>query len=155
MKTTLLAIGHGACNVLDCAGNQFREELRIVRFDVETQPQHELFERSDWSENVIVLTCLGGRNTSLFVPLVESLQEKGRQVFAVVTTPMAFEGKECNAEADKVIDFLSARGIARKVFDNNLLFTAYGDMPVHKAFMLANERLVEFVAELVEKYGLV
>ena len=68
---------------------------------------------------------------------------------------MVFEGKECNAEADKVIDFLSARGIARKVFDNNLLFTAYGAMPVHKAFMLANERLVEFVAELVEKYGLV
>lgn len=126
-----------------------------MTFDVEAQPRHELFERSDWTENVLVLACLGGRNTPLFIPLVESLQEKGRRIFAVVTVPMAFEGQERNAEAGKVIDFLTARGIAGKIFDNNFLSAAYGDMSVRKAFMLANERIMEYVAELVEKYGLV
>jgi cell division protein FtsZ len=110
--------------------------------------------------DMVFITCgLGGGTGTGSAPVVaQSAKEKGALTIAVVTTPFKVEGAVRKRNADWGLSRLREAADTVIVVPNDKLLEVVPDLPVQKAFKVADAVLtaaVKGITELVTKPGLV
>ena len=149
-QTTLLVLGSGAMNVYQESWERLEKHLAIVPMDNEAEDFGCLDNVR--TQNVVLLCCLGGGHSRLIPEVVERLQTAGKRVFSVCAMPLDFEGKERIQLAQETLRFLGEHGVKGKVFHNQFVMDAYGELSVSEAMGKANKIMADYVLEMVDKY---
>jgi cell division protein FtsZ len=116
-------------------------------------------EKLDGADMVFVTCGLGGGTGTGSAPVISKLAKKiGALTIAVATMPFSAEGLRRRENAEKGLEKLQSAADTVIVIPNDKLLEVAPNLPINKAFMVADEllgRAVKGITELITKPGLV
>jgi cell division protein FtsZ len=116
-------------------------------------------EKLDGADMVFVTCGLGGGTGTGSAPVISKLSKKiGALTIAVATMPFSAEGLQRRENAEKGLEKLQNAADTVIVIPNDKLLEVAPNLPINKAFMVADEllgRAVKGITELITKPGLV
>ncbi len=123
------------------------------------ESQEEIEGHVEGSDMVFVTAGLGGGTGTGSAPVVaQAAQNAGALTIAIVTTPFTAEGEVRRTNAEAGLDRLREVADTVIVVPNDRLIDSVGNLPVNRAFRVADEvlmRSVKGITELITKPGLV
>ena len=151
-KTKLL-IGEKTCDGLGAGG------VPDVGEESAEESVQEIKRTIDGADMVFVTCGLGGGTGTGSAPVISRIAQKsGALTIAVVTMPFTAEGITRRENAQKGLEKLREAADTVIVIPNDKLLEVAPNLPINKAFMVADEllgRAVKGITELITKPGLV
>jgi len=148
-----ILIGRETCGGLGAGGEpEIGEESAEESEDL-------IREKLDGAAMVFVTCGLGGGTGTGSAPVISKLAKKiGALTIAVATMPFSAEGLRRRENAEKGLEKLQAAADTVIVIPNDKLLEVAPNLPINKAFMVADEllgRAVKGITELITRPGLV
>lgn len=148
-----ILIGRETCGGLGAGGEpEIGEESAEESEDL-------IREKLDGADMVFVTCGLGGGTGTGSAPIISKLAKKiGALTIAVATMPFSAEGLRRRENAEKGLEKLQAAADTVIVIPNDKLLEVAPNLPINKAFMVADEllgRAVKGITELITRPGLV
>jgi cell division protein FtsZ len=148
-----ILIGRETCGGLGAGGEpEIGEESAEESEDL-------IREKLDGADMVFVTCGLGGGTGTGSAPVISKLAKKiGALTIAVATMPFSAEGLRRRENAEKGLEKLQAAADTVIVIPNDKLLEVAPNLPINKAFMVADEllgRAVKGITELITRPGLV
>ncbi len=148
-----ILIGRETCGGLGAGG-----EPEIGEESAE-ESENLIREKLDGADMVFVTCGLGGGTGTGSAPVISKLAKKiGALTIAVATMPFSAEGLRRRENAEKGLEKLQAAADTVIVIPNDKLLEVAPNLPINKAFMVADEllgRAVKGITELITRPGLV
>ena len=148
-----ILIGRETCGGLGAGG-----EPEIGEESAE-ESENLIREKLDGADMVFVTCGLGGGTGTGSAPIISKLAKKiGALTIAVATLPFSAEGLRRRENAEKGLEKLQAAADTVIVIPNDKLLEVAPNLPINKAFMVADEllgRAVKGITELITRPGLV
>ncbi|HEY0196105.1 MAG TPA: cell division protein FtsZ, partial [Methanobacterium sp.] len=148
-----ILIGRDTCGGLGAGG-----EPEIGEESAE-ESEELIKEKLDGADMVFVTCGLGGGTGTGSAPVISKLAKKiGALTIAVATMPFSAEGLRRRENAEKGLEKLQSAADTVIVIPNDKLLEVAPNLPINKAFMVADEllgRAVKGITELITKPGLV
>lgn len=148
-----ILIGRDTCGGLGAGG-----EPEIGEESAE-ESEELIKEKLDGADMVFVTCGLGGGTGTGSAPVISKLAKKiGALTIAVATMPFSAEGLRRRDNAEKGLEKLQSAADTVIVIPNDKLLEVAPNLPINKAFMVADEllgRAVKGITELITKPGLV
>ncbi len=148
-----ILIGRDTCGGLGAGG-----EPEIGEESAE-ESEAMIKEKLDDADMVFVTCGLGGGTGTGSAPVISKLAKKiGALTIAVATMPFSAEGLRRRENAEKGLEKLQSAADTVIVIPNDKLLEVAPNLPINKAFMVADEllgRAVKGITELITKPGLV
>ena len=162
MKSIVICIGTGACQIAQCSLSQQADgQFSFVFIDEEKNADGEkervASKLDELAENlsshkdasVILLATLGGITGSKYISKVTSiLKECGRKSHAVVTAPFEWEGEKRVTLALDMLDKFVEADCDIFVFMNDRITECCGQMAFAEGFAWANEKISGLIKAL-------
>jgi len=148
-----LLIGKKSCGGLGAGG------VPDVGEECAEESEDEIRDELDGSDMVFVTCGLGGGTGTGSAPVISKLAKKaGALTIAVASMPFSAEGLRRRENAEKGLEKLQNAADTVIVIPNDKLLEVAPNLPLNKAFMVADEllgRAVKGITELITKPGLV
>lgn len=148
-----ILIGRDRCGGLGAGG-----EPEVGEESAE-ESESTIREKLDGADMVFVTCGLGGGTGTGSAPVISKLAKKiGALTIAVATMPFSAEGLRRRENAEKGLEKLQSAADTVIVIPNDKLLEVAPNLPINKAFMVADEllgRAVKGITELITKPGLV
>lgn len=148
-----LLIGRATCGGLGAGG-----EPEIGEESAE-ESEEQIKEKLDGADMVFVTCGLGGGTGTGSAPVIAKMSKKiGALTIAVATMPFSAEGLRRRENAEEGLKKLQNAADTVIVIPNDKLLEVAPNLPINKAFMVADEllgRAVKGITELITKPGLV
>jgi cell division protein FtsZ len=148
-----LLIGRATCGGLGAGG-----EPEVGEESAE-ESEEQIKEKLDGADMVFVTCGLGGGTGTGSAPVISKLAKKiGALTIAVATMPFSAEGLRRRENAEEGLKKLQNAADTVIVIPNDKLLEVAPNLPINKAFMVADEllgRAVKGITELITKPGLV
>jgi cell division protein FtsZ len=148
-----LLIGRKSCGGLGAGG------VPDVGEECAEESEDDIREELDNSDMVFVTCGLGGGTGTGSAPVISKLAKKaGALTIAVASMPFSAEGLRRRENAEKGLEKLQSAADTVIVIPNDKLLEVAPNLPLNKAFMVADEllgRAVKGITELITKPGLV
>jgi cell division protein FtsZ len=148
-----LLIGRKSCGGLGAGG------VPDVGEECAEESEDEIREQLDAADMVFVTCGLGGGTGTGSAPVISKLAKKaGALTIAVASMPFSAEGLRRRENAEKGLEKLQSAADTVIVIPNDKLLEVAPNLPLNKAFMVADEllgRAVKGITELITKPGLV
>jgi cell division protein FtsZ len=148
-----LLIGRSTCGGLGAGG------LPDIGEESAEESEEQLKEKLEGADMVFVTCGLGGGTGTGSAPVISKLAKKiGALTIAVATMPFSAEGLRRRENAEKGLEKLQSAADTVIVIPNDKLLEVAPNLPINKAFMVADEllgRAVKGITELITKPGLV
>ncbi len=152
-STKKLLLGRKTCGGLGAGGEPSIGE------ECAEETEDELRDEFIGADLVFVTCGLGGGTGTGSAPVISKLAKKeGALTVAVATLPFSAEGIKRRENAEKGLEKLQATADTVIVIPNDKLLEVAPNLPLNKAFMVADEilgRAVKGITELITKKGLV
>jgi len=146
-------IGRDTCGGLGAGG------LPEIGEESAEESDEEIKESLDGADMVFVTCGLGGGTGTGSAPVIAKMAKKiGALTIAVATMPFSAEGLRRRENAEKGLERLQSAADTVIVIPNDKLLEVAPNLPINKAFMVADEllgRAVKGITELITKPGLV
>jgi cell division protein FtsZ len=146
-------IGRDTCGGLGAGG------LPEIGEECAEESDEEIKESLDGADMVFVTCGLGGGTGTGSAPVIAKMAKKiGALTIAVATMPFSAEGLRRRENAEKGLERLQSAADTVIVIPNDKLLEVAPNLPINKAFMVADEllgRAVKGITELITKPGLV
>lgn len=148
-----ILIGRETCGGLGAGGEpEIGEESAEESEDL-------IREKLDGADMVFVTCGMGGGTGTGSAPVISKLAKKiGALTIAVATMPFSAEGLRRRENAEKGLEKLQSAADTVIVIPNDKLLEVAPNLPINKAFMVADEllgRAVKGITELITRPGLV
>ncbi|MCK9152213.1 cell division protein FtsZ [Methanobacterium alcaliphilum] len=148
-----LLIGRKSCGGLGAGG------VPDVGEECAEESEDDIREELDGADMVFVTCGLGGGTGTGSAPVISKLAKKaGALTIAVASMPFSAEGLRRRENAEKGLEKLQSAADTVIVIPNDKLLEVAPNLPLNKAFMVADEllgRAVRGITELITKPGLV
>ena len=148
-----ILIGRDTCGGLGAGG-----EPEVGEESAEESEEH-IKQKLDGADMVFVTLGLGGGTGTGSAPVISKLAKKiGALTIAVATMPFSAEGLRRRENAERGLEKLQNAADTVIVIPNDKLLEVAPNLPINKAFMVADEilgRAVKGITELITKPGLV
>lgn len=148
-----LLIGRSTCGGLGAGG------MPDIGEESAEESEEQLKEKLEGADMVFVTCGLGGGTGTGSAPVISKLAKKiGALTIAVATMPFSAEGLRRRENAEKGLEKLQNAADTVIVIPNDKLLEVAPNLPINKAFMVADEllgRAVKGITELITKPGLV
>jgi cell division protein FtsZ len=148
-----LLIGRSTCGGLGAGG------MPDIGEESAEESEEQLKEKLEGADMVFVTAGLGGGTGTGSAPVISKLAKKiGALTIAVATMPFSAEGLRRRENAEKGLEKLQNAADTVIVIPNDKLLEVAPNLPINKAFMVADEllgRAVKGITELITKPGLV
>ncbi len=148
-----LLIGRATCGGLGAGGEP------EVGEDSAEESEEQIKEKLDGADMVFVTCGLGGGTGTGSAPVISKMAKKiGALTIAVATMPFSAEGLRRRENAEEGLKKLQNAADTVIVIPNDKLLEVAPNLPINKAFMVADEllgRAVKGITELITKPGLV
>ena len=148
-----LLIGRSTCGGLGAGG------MPEVGEESAEESEEQIKSKLDGADMVFVTCGLGGGTGTGSAPVISKLAKKiGALTIAVATMPFSAEGLKRRENAEKGLEKLQTAADTVIVIPNDKLLEVAPNLPINKAFMVADEllgRAVKGITELITKPGLV
>jgi cell division protein FtsZ len=146
-------IGRDTCGGLGAGG------LPEIGEESAEESDEEIKESLDGADMVFVTCGMGGGTGTGSAPVIAKMAKKiGALTIAVATMPFSAEGLRRRENAEKGLERLQSAADTVIVIPNDKLLEVAPNLPINKAFMVADEllgRAVKGITELITKPGLV
>lgn len=148
-----ILIGKSTCGGLGAGG------MPEVGEECAEESDEEIKEKLDGADMVFVTCGMGGGTGTGSAPVIAKMAKKiGALTIAVATMPFSAEGLRRRENAEKGLEKLQSAADTVIVIPNDKLLEVAPNLPINKAFMVADEllgRAVKGITELITKPGLV
>lgn len=148
-----ILIGRSTCGGLGAGG------IPDIGEESAEESEEQLKEKLEGADMVFVTCGLGGGTGTGSAPVISKLSKKiGALTIAVATMPFSAEGLRRRENAEKGLEKLQSAADTVIVIPNDKLLEVAPNLPINKAFMVADEllgRAVKGITELITKPGLV
>ncbi|PKL72795.1 MAG: cell division protein FtsZ [Methanobacteriales archaeon HGW-Methanobacteriales-2] len=148
-----ILIGRSTCGGLGAGG------MPEVGEECAEESDEEIKEKLDGADMVFVTCGMGGGTGTGSAPVIAKMAKKiGALTIAVATMPFSAEGLRRRENAEKGLEKLQNAADTVIVIPNDKLLEVAPNLPINKAFMVADEllgRAVKGITELITKPGLV
>lgn len=148
-----LLIGRSTCGGLGAGG------IPDIGEESAEESEEQIKEKLEGADMVFVTCGLGGGTGTGSAPVISKLAKKiGALTIAVATMPFSAEGLRRRENAEKGLEKLQSAADTVIVIPNDKLLEVAPNLPINKAFMVADEllgRAVKGITELITKPGLV
>ena len=148
-----ILIGRNTCGGLGAGG------MPEVGEECAEESDEEIKEKLDGADMVFVTCGMGGGTGTGSAPVIAKMAKKiGALTIAVATMPFSAEGLRRRENAEKGLERLQNAADTVIVIPNDKLLEVAPNLPINKAFMVADEllgRAVKGITELITKPGLV
>ncbi len=148
-----ILIGRTTCGGLGAGG------MPEVGEECAEESDEEIKEKLDGADMVFVTCGMGGGTGTGSAPVIAKMAKKiGALTIAVATMPFSAEGLRRRENAEKGLEKLQSAADTVIVIPNDKLLEVAPNLPINKAFMVADEllgRAVKGITELITKPGLV
>jgi cell division protein FtsZ len=148
-----ILIGRNTCGGLGAGG------MPEVGEECAEESDEEIKEKLDGADMVFVTCGMGGGTGTGSAPVIAKMAKKiGALTIAVATMPFSAEGLRRRENAEKGLEKLQNAADTVIVIPNDKLLEVAPNLPINKAFMVADEllgRAVKGITELITKPGLV
>lgn len=148
-----ILIGRNTCGGLGAGG------MPEVGEECAEESDEEIKEKLDGADMVFVTCGMGGGTGTGSAPIIAKMAKKiGALTIAVATMPFSAEGLRRRENAEKGLEKLQNAADTVIVIPNDKLLEVAPNLPINKAFMVADEllgRAVKGITELITKPGLV
>lgn len=148
-----ILIGRSTCGGLGAGG------IPDIGEESAEESEEQIKEKLDGADMVFVTCGLGGGTGTGSAPVISKLAKKiGALTIAVATMPFSAEGLRRRENAEKGLEKLQDAADTVIVIPNDKLLEVAPNLPINKAFMVADEllgRAVKGITELITKPGLV
>lgn len=148
-----ILIGRNTCGGLGAGG------VPEVGEECAEESDEEIKEKLDGADMVFVTCGMGGGTGTGSAPVIAKMSKKiGALTIAVATMPFSAEGLRRRENAEKGLEKLQNAADTVIVIPNDKLLEVAPNLPINKAFMVADEllgRAVKGITELITKPGLV
>ncbi|MCC7563548.1 MAG: cell division protein FtsZ, partial [Methanobacterium sp.] len=148
-----ILIGRNTCGGLGAGG------IPEVGEECAEESDEEIKEKLDGADMVFVTCGMGGGTGTGSAPIIAKMAKKiGALTIAVATMPFSAEGLRRRENAEKGLEKLQSAADTVIVIPNDKLLEVAPNLPINKAFMVADEllgRAVKGITELITKPGLV
>jgi len=148
-----ILIGKNTCGGLGAGG------IPEVGEECAEESDEEIKEKLDGADMVFVTCGMGGGTGTGSAPIIAKMAKKiGALTIAVATMPFSAEGLRRRENAEKGLEKLQSAADTVIVIPNDKLLEVAPNLPINKAFMVADEllgRAVKGITELITKPGLV
>lgn len=148
-----LLIGRSTCGGLGAGG------MPDIGEESAEESEEQLKDKLEGADMVFVTCGLGGGTGTGSAPVISKLAKKiGALTIAVATMPFSAEGLRRRENAEKGLEKLQSAADTVIVIPNDKLLEVAPNLPINKAFMVADEllgRAVKGITELITKPGLV
>ncbi|MTK64099.1 MAG: cell division protein FtsZ [Methanobacterium sp.] len=148
-----ILIGRSTCGGLGAGG------IPDIGEESAEESEEQIKEKLDGADMVFVTCGLGGGTGTGSAPVISKLAKKiGALTIAVATMPFSAEGLRRRENAEKGLEKLQEAADTVIVIPNDKLLEVAPNLPINKAFMVADEilgRAVKGITELITKPGLV
>lgn len=148
-----ILIGRSTCGGLGAGG------MPEVGEECAEESDEEIKEKLDGADMVFVTCGMGGGTGTGSAPVIAKMAKKiGALTIAVATMPFSAEGLRRRENAEKGLEKLQSAADTVIVIPNDKLLEVAPNLPINKAFMVADEllgRAVKGITELITKPGLV
>ncbi len=148
-----ILIGRDTCGGLGAGG------MPEVGEESAEESDEEIKEKLDGADMVFVTCGMGGGTGTGSAPVIAKMAKKiGALTIAVATMPFSAEGLRRRENAEKGLEKLQNAADTVIVIPNDKLLEVAPNLPINKAFMVADEllgRAVKGITELITKPGLV
>ncbi len=148
-----ILIGKSTCGGLGAGG------IPEVGEECAEESDEEIKEKLEGADMVFVTCGMGGGTGTGSAPIIAKMAKKiGALTIAVATMPFSAEGLRRRENAEKGLEKLQNAADTVIVIPNDKLLEVAPNLPINKAFMVADEllgRAVKGITELITKPGLV
>jgi len=148
-----ILIGRSTCGGLGAGG------MPEVGEESAEESDEEIKEKLEGADMVFVTCGMGGGTGTGSAPVIAKMAKKiGALTIAVATMPFSAEGLRRRENAEKGLEKLQNAADTVIVIPNDKLLEVAPNLPINKAFMVADEllgRAVKGITELITKPGLV
>ncbi|GAB6055773.1 cell division protein FtsZ [Methanobacterium alkalithermotolerans] len=148
-----LLIGRQTCGGLGAGG------VPEVGEECAEESEDDIRNKLDGADMVFVTCGLGGGTGTGSAPVISKMAKKaGALTIAVATMPFSAEGLKRRENAEKGLEKLQSAADTVIVIPNDKLLEVAPNLPLNKAFMVADEllgRAVKGITELITRPGLV
>jgi len=148
-----ILMGRNTCGGLGAGG------MPEVGEECAEESDEEIKEKLDGADMVFVTCGMGGGTGTGSAPVIAKMAKKiGALTIAVATMPFSAEGLRRRENAEKGLEKLQNTADTVIVIPNDKLLEVAPNLPINKAFMVADEllgRAVKGITELITKPGLV
>jgi cell division protein FtsZ len=148
-----ILIGRDTCGGLGAGG------IPDVGEQSAEESEEQIKGKLEGSDMVFVTCGLGGGTGTGSAPVISKLAKKlGALTIAVATMPFSAEGLRRRENAEKGLEKLQNAADTVIVIPNDKLLEVAPNLPINKAFMVADEilgRAVKGITELITKPGLI
>ncbi|MEG3224787.1 MAG: cell division protein FtsZ [Methanobacteriales archaeon Met13] len=148
-----ILIGRDTCGGLGAGG------IPDVGEESAEESEEAIKTKLEGADMVFVTCGLGGGTGTGSAPVISKLAKKiGALTIAVATMPFSAEGLRRRENAESGLEKLQSAADTVIVIPNDKLLEVAPNMPINKAFMVADEllgRAVKGITELITKPGLV
>lgn len=148
-----ILLGRKTCGGLGAGG------VPDVGEECAEESEDDIREELDGADMVFVTCGLGGGTGTGSAPVISKLAKKaGALTIAVATMPFSAEGLRRRENAEKGLEKLQSAADTVIVIPNDKLLEVAPNLPLNKAFMVADEllgRAVKGITELITRPGLV
>ncbi|BDZ70708.1 cell division protein FtsZ [Methanobacterium petrolearium] len=148
-----ILIGRSTCGGLGAGG------MPEVGEECAEESDEEIKDKLDGADMVFVTCGMGGGTGTGSAPIIAKMAKKiGALTIAVATMPFSAEGLRRRENAEKGLEKLQSAADTVIVIPNDKLLEVAPNLPINKAFMVADEllgRAVKGITELITKPGLV
>ncbi|MDI3483966.1 MAG: cell division protein FtsZ [Methanobacteriaceae archaeon] len=153
LSSRKLLIGRSICNGLGAGG------IPEIGEECAEESEDEIRRELEGADMVFVTCGLGGGTGTGSAPIICKLSKKiGALTIAVVTLPFSAEGLKRRENAEMGLEKLQNAADTVIVIPNDKLLEVAPNLPINKAFMVADEilgRAVKGITELITKPALV
>ncbi|BDH80037.1 MAG TPA: cell division protein FtsZ [Methanothermobacter sp.] len=153
LSSRKLLIGRSICNGLGAGG------VPEIGEECAEESEDEIRRELEGADMVFVTCGLGGGTGTGSAPIICKLSKKiGALTIAVVTLPFSAEGLKRRENAEMGLEKLQNAADTVIVIPNDKLLEVAPNLPINKAFMVADEilgRAVKGITELITKPALV
>lgn len=153
LSSRKLLIGRSICNGLGAGG------IPEIGEECAEESEDEIRRELEGADMVFVTCGLGGGTGTGSAPIICKLSRKiGALTIAVVTLPFSAEGLKRRENAEMGLEKLQNAADTVIVIPNDKLLEVAPNLPINKAFMVADEilgRAVKGITELITKPALV
>ena len=148
-----ILIGRSTCGGLGAGG------IPDIGEESAEESEEQIKDKLEGADMVFVTCGLGGGTGTGSAPVISKLAKKiGALTIAVATMPFSAEGLRRRENAEKGLEKLQDAADTVIVIPNDKLLEVAPNLPINKAFMVADEllgRAVKGITELITKPGLV
>ncbi len=148
-----ILLGRKTCGGLGAGG------VPEVGEECAEESEDEIRDALDGADMVFITCGLGGGTGTGSAPVIARLAKKaGALTIAVATMPFSAEGLRRRENAEKGLEKLQGAADTVIVIPNDKLLSVAPNLPLNKAFLVADEilgRAVKGITELITKPGLV